>query len=127
MAINFKKGLLSDMLQDEQFLVAAGLLSGGSQGQSIGQAAFPAILQAAQIQKAFAPEDKERKIIKGADGFQYYADDGSRVLPNVVQEKKEDNERETKNPIEKKQKVSRNSPCTCGSGKKYKHCCGRAA
>ncbi|MBF0370637.1 MAG: preprotein translocase subunit SecA [Magnetococcales bacterium] len=22
-------------------------------------------------------------------------------------------------------KVGRNSPCTCGSGKKYKHCCGR--
>ena len=48
-------------------------------------------------------------------------------LKVVVQEKKGDAERETKNPIEKKQKVSRNSPCTCGSGKKHKHCCGRAA
>jgi preprotein translocase subunit SecA len=25
----------------------------------------------------------------------------------------------------KKEKVSRNSPCPCGSGKKYKHCCGK--
>ena len=25
----------------------------------------------------------------------------------------------------KKGKVSRNSPCPCGSGKKYKHCCGK--
>ncbi len=24
-----------------------------------------------------------------------------------------------------KRKVGRNDPCTCGSGKKYKHCCGR--
>ena len=24
-------------------------------------------------------------------------------------------------------KVGRNSPCVCGSGKKYKHCCGKAA
>ncbi len=48
-------------------------------------------------------------------------------LKVVVQEKKASGEKETKNPIEKKQKVSRNSPCTCGSGKKYKHCCGRAA
>ncbi len=48
-------------------------------------------------------------------------------LKVVVQEKKGSSEGETKNPIEKKQKVSRNSPCTCGSGKKYKHCCGRAA
>jgi preprotein translocase subunit SecA len=22
-------------------------------------------------------------------------------------------------------KVGRNEPCSCGSGKKYKHCCGR--
>ena len=48
-------------------------------------------------------------------------------LKVVVQEKKGGGEGETKNPIEKKQKVSRNSPCTCGSGKKHKHCCGRAA
>jgi len=25
------------------------------------------------------------------------------------------------------QKIGRNDPCTCGSGKKYKHCCGRDA
>ena len=42
---------------------------------------------------------------------------------NVIIEKKE----EKNIPFEKKQKVSRNDPCTCGSGKKYKHCCGRAA
>lgn len=29
------------------------------------------------------PPAPERKIIKGADGFQYYQDDGSRVLPDV--------------------------------------------
>lgn len=22
-------------------------------------------------------------------------------------------------------KIGRNEPCTCGSGKKYKHCCGK--
>ena len=22
-------------------------------------------------------------------------------------------------------KIGRNEPCSCGSGKKYKHCCGR--
>ena len=30
-----------------------------------------------------ALQDPERKIIEGADGFQYYADTGDRVLPNV--------------------------------------------
>ena len=26
---------------------------------------------------------------------------------------------------EKKPKIGRNDPCPCGSGKKYKKCCGR--
>jgi len=28
-------------------------------------------------------------------------------------------------PVKKGKKVGRNDPCPCGSGKKYKHCCGR--
>ncbi len=33
-----------------------------------------------------------------------------------------------KQPVRRKEeKVGRNEPCTCGSGKKYKHCCGRNA
>lgn len=27
--------------------------------------------------------------------------------------------------VRKKKKIGRNDPCPCGSGKKYKHCCGR--
>ncbi|MDQ0161948.1 preprotein translocase subunit SecA [Aeribacillus alveayuensis] len=30
-----------------------------------------------------------------------------------------------KKPVRKKVNVGRNDPCPCGSGKKYKHCCGR--
>ena len=32
---------------------------------------------------------------------------------------------ETASPITKKKEVNRNAPCPCGSGKKYKQCCGR--
>ena len=42
----------------------------------------------------------------------------------VIKEKNEQIEKS--NPVKKK-KISRNEPCVCGSGKKYKHCCGRAA
>ena len=28
-------------------------------------------------------------------------------------------------PLRKTSKVGRNEPCPCGSGKKYKHCCGK--
>jgi uncharacterized protein YecA (UPF0149 family) len=27
--------------------------------------------------------------------------------------------------VQRKEKVGRNTPCPCGSGKKYKKCCGR--
>ncbi|HHW43165.1 MAG TPA: preprotein translocase subunit SecA [Desulfotomaculum sp.] len=30
-------------------------------------------------------------------------------------------------PVRREQKVGRNDPCPCGSGKKYKKCCGRAS
>ena len=42
----------------------------------------------------------------------------------VIQDKKE--EKKTSNFI-KKRKISRNEPCSCGSGKKYKHCHGKVA
>lgn len=32
---------------------------------------------------------------------------------------------EKKRPVKKEKKVGRNEPCPCGSGKKYKHCCGK--
>jgi preprotein translocase subunit SecA len=31
----------------------------------------------------------------------------------------------SKKPVVKGQKVGRNDPCPCGSGKKYKKCCGK--
>jgi uncharacterized protein YecA (UPF0149 family) len=30
-------------------------------------------------------------------------------------------------PVRKDKRVGRNDPCPCGSGKKYKKCCGRDA
>lgn len=40
---------------------------------------------------------------------------------------KEDGEKTKRKPIVKKINIGRNDPCMCGSGKKYKHCCGRNA
>ena len=30
-------------------------------------------------------------------------------------------------PVDQKKEIGRNDPCPCGSGKKYKHCCGKLA
>jgi preprotein translocase subunit SecA len=37
----------------------------------------------------------------------------------------DDGEPPKKKPIRKKENIGRNQPCPCGSGKKYKQCCGR--
>ncbi|RME69279.1 MAG: hypothetical protein D6778_00735, partial [Nitrospirae bacterium] len=34
---------------------------------------------------------------------------------------------EERTPVRKGKKVGRNDPCPCGSGKKYKKCCGANA
>ena len=46
---------------------------------------------------------------------------------NIVVENKGQIDEKNKNISEKRNKIPRTSPCVCGSGKKYKHCCGRAA
>ena len=34
-------------------------------------------------------------------------------------------EQKSSHTVVKEKKIGRNDPCPCGSGKKYKHCCGR--
>ena len=46
-------------------------------------------------------------------------------LKVVVEEKNNNDLKST--PLQKKQKIPRNAPCSCGSGKKYKHCHGKVA
>ncbi|WP_202079325.1 preprotein translocase subunit SecA [Caldalkalibacillus salinus] len=36
-----------------------------------------------------------------------------------------DGEQKKKDPVRAEAKVGRNEPCPCGSGRKYKHCCGK--
>ena len=44
----------------------------------------------------------------------------------VLRESRAGNDGESKPQTVKKDKeVGRNDPCTCGSGKKYKKCCGK--
>tara|TARA_R100000655_G_scaffold11877_1_gene27492 strand:+ start:43 stop:963 length:921 start_codon:yes stop_codon:yes gene_type:complete len=58
MAINFN---LKGLLQDEEFLLGAGLLAQGSQGKNLGAALMPSLVQAGKIKKAFTPTAKKTK------------------------------------------------------------------
>ena len=58
MAINFN---LKGLLQDEEFLLGAGLLAQGSQGKNLGAALMPSLVQAGKIKKAFTPTAQKTK------------------------------------------------------------------
>ena len=53
----------------------------------------------------------------------------SRFLTDFTEEelKKFYKEQKESTTIRKPKKIGRNDPCPCGSGKKYKQCCGRFA
>ncbi len=57
--------------------------------------------------ETYIRKHKERSVFKKLDGNWYYH---SEVEAS---------------PDEPKKKVGRNDPCICGSGKKYKKCCGK--
>ncbi len=88
-------GLLGNIPQGA--LLGSAIFGQGIQGKDPFSALLPAVSQTAQLQQFLTPKEKERKIITGADGFQYYADTGERVLPGV---KKPANE--IKKPFEAK-------------------------
>ena len=54
---------LRGLLEDENFLIGAGLLTAGAKGQSIGEAAFPTIMNAAKTQKMFQDTAKSTKSV----------------------------------------------------------------
>jgi preprotein translocase subunit SecA len=62
---------------------------------------------------------RERKLLEARD-FHLLARGSSVPPPFHAGEGKRD-------PFRKGVKVGRNDPCPCGSGKKYKHCCGKEA
>ncbi len=61
-------------------------------------------------QKDMPKSHHEQALFKRLDGKWYFYD-GQGVLPKTV--------------VYDQPKVGRNAPCPCGSGKKYKKCCGR--
>ena len=74
-------GLLGNIPQAA--LLGSAIYSQGVQGKDPFASLFPAVTQTAQLQELLTPKKKQRKIVKGADGFNYYADTRERVLPDV--------------------------------------------
>ena len=54
---------LRGLLEDENFLIGAGLLTAGAKGQSAGEAIFPSIINAAKVKKTFEDTAKPTKAV----------------------------------------------------------------
>ncbi len=46
-------------------------------------------------------------------------------LPRILEDYENEEESTESNTVRNEQKISRNDPCHCGSGRKYKKCCGK--
>ena len=65
-------------------------------------------------------EGNIREVHQTKNGYGVSSAGGQSGRPNVPPPR-----RAKAKPIYKGKKVGRNDPCPCGSGKKYKNCCGR--
>jgi len=71
--------------------------------------------------------EKRKLAEKGAEEPKGDFEDEKKELPSVSSDTNisQSTPSAIRQPGEKKQKVGRNDPCPCGSGKKYKKCCGK--
>ena len=60
----------------------------------------------------------------GSDFFQRHTEISEYISDNLANLVLTNQTDKKKQPLETSQKVGRNDKCPCGSGKKYKHCCG---
>lgn len=78
------------------------------------------VIQAGEGRKEDYDDDDDAAGGSGGGGF----DGDGQALPQAVKVPAREGKRE---PVKKGVEVGRNDPCPCGSGKKYKKCCGAEA
>ena len=98
---------LKGLLQDEEFLFAAGLLQQGSQGKSIGEGAFSSLIQAGKIKKAFAPTvNKTKSVFDKSKGENVLATDKQIAEnPDNYSPYRESNKSKSVRPLTDNQKI----------------------
>jgi len=70
----------------------------------------------------------EEQLLREAAAFsnvEYQSSDLSQQFAMQAQQRGNAKEAPKQKPITHAEKTGRNEPCPCGSGKKFKHCCGK--
>ena len=66
-----------------------------------------------------------KNMVEAKAEWLYTLDVWNTLIPDENRRKELYKEQKSSHTVVKDKKVSRNEPCPCGSGKKYKFCCGR--
>jgi preprotein translocase subunit SecA len=87
------------------------------------------LLSRVQIETPEAVEEAERRRREEAEARMRYSHAESSALnaPDDARPPPPDDGQKVETFVRQEEKVGRNQPCPCGSGKKYKHCHGKAA
>ena len=78
-----------------------------------------------QVSLAFDKEKLYKNMVDAKADWLYNLPQWNEIFSEEKQ-KKLYLEQKKSGKVVKPQKIGRNDPCPCGSGKKYKYCCGRA-
>jgi preprotein translocase subunit SecA len=82
-------------------------------------------VRAYQIEGFDMFEEMTQNIWEETVGFLYHVENPDKIKRKRVAQPIENNKEEAnKTTVRKGKKIGRNDPCPCGSGKKYKKCCG---
>jgi len=66
-----------------------------------------------------------KNMVEAKAEWLYTLEAWNRLIPSEERRKELYKEQKSSHTVVKDKKVGRNDPCPCGSGKKYKYCCGR--
>ncbi|MBR6350754.1 MAG: SEC-C domain-containing protein [Firmicutes bacterium] len=96
---------------------------------SIGQSRKDEVKSVAEEARSKAAGASGGRVVSASGGLGGGKVHSASSAPNLnaAPQRVTTNAPETRQPIRVEKKPGRNDPCPCGSGKKYKNCCGRNA
>jgi hypothetical protein len=77
------------------------------------------------VSLAYDTELLYKNMVEAKAEWLYTLEAWNTLIPDEDKRKELYKEQKKAHTVVKEKKVGRNDPCTCGSGKKYKHCCGK--
>ena len=80
-----------------------------------------------EVSLGFDKEKLYKNMVAAKADWLYGLEEWNAIFSEEERERLYKEQKRSQTFVRAEKKVGRNDPCPCGSGKKYKHCCGRNA